>query len=785
MEALSEVLTSNGSKKWHLPTQEPTLAIGLSFVFLAYFLHPRIEATYQKVRAARAWRAVEKYKRVDVTTYPMVSEVFRGRGKWDAARAVTLLLAAFSLGSWVLELSLEIDHVEGGARLLNLPVPIYLVNQTSLDWQVMPVEEINPEYGRAWLDLDNMERKQAKSTYFVTGYREHAWSKKIETHVDGEIVVASWDSDDKHRAGLYYGSNNTATVDNITCNGTGGDVYLYDEAAWGSFLWCGEGPLAENKTSSQPVIILEKSEGEVSVIVEEVGTHPSFLYSVWTAGSADLKELTYSFHISSTVRLAEAVVTGIVNGETGGGPCFGLLRTFNAGRDMEEGISTGEEERERAKPFGEKPEDDKVDSLQDVETIEVGVLMNTNALVAFVCLLVLSLVGIGWSMCLESSVEMDVYDRDELLRAISQQAQGEDNDPSTRSDMRIYVQKERGGELNVVISASDDDQNGCARFLLRREPTPTVHPIPVADAVSHALDDHGGAPLPLGRPRMFIGSVRFGMGRAYPGRNNNFRYPVALSASPVPSASTTPVPSHAGSLVGTPAPRGRARRGGLPVLIAASPIPSRAAPSRGTPARLRPGSASGTPAAAAALPPLGSSGFLPSFGTGGGTGRRRGAGVGNVGGVPPRGPSLLFDDSVNTFGGGDDDGGSSGGGGEADGDDSADIETGSGGGAPTARTQVSAFGGDDSADIEAGSGGSAPARPQVPAFGGGGGSDVEMGSLELVHPQAQARASSAGDRGGSSSSLGGGSSSRRAARVDPAGCRRSKSDGTVVGGGRW
>ena len=33
--------------------------------------------------------------------------------------------------------------------------------------------------------------------------------------------------------------------------------------------------------------------------------------------------------------------------------------------------------------------------------------------------------------------------------------------------MRIYVQKERGGELNVVISESDDDLNGCVRFLLR------------------------------------------------------------------------------------------------------------------------------------------------------------------------------------------------------------------------------------------------------------------------------------------------------------------------------
>lgn len=57
--------------------------------------------------------------------------------------------------------------------------------------------------------------------------------------------------------------------------------------------------------------------------------------------------------------------------------------------------------------------------------------------------------------------------RDELLRAISQQAQGEPDDPSKHSAMRIYVQKELSGQLNVVISESDGDESGCVRFLLR------------------------------------------------------------------------------------------------------------------------------------------------------------------------------------------------------------------------------------------------------------------------------------------------------------------------------
>lgn len=137
MDALSDVLSS---KKWDLPTQEPTFAIGLSFIFLAYFLHPRIESAYQRVRASRAWRAVQKHKRVDVTTYPMLSEVFGGRRRLDAPRTITILLAALSLGSWVLELSLKIYHVKGQAYLLTRPPPVYKYFQDpenqSLVWQV-------------------------------------------------------------------------------------------------------------------------------------------------------------------------------------------------------------------------------------------------------------------------------------------------------------------------------------------------------------------------------------------------------------------------------------------------------------------------------------------------------------------------------------------------------------------------------------------------------------------------------------------------------------------------
>lgn len=124
---------------WSVPTGEMdgTAAIGLSFIFLAYILHPAVESAYQRVRAYRAWRAVEKDKRVDVTTYPLLEEVFGGRGVWDVARVVTILLAAFSLASWALELNMDLFNVQNQAYLLTQPPPVYRQdNFGSSPWEV-------------------------------------------------------------------------------------------------------------------------------------------------------------------------------------------------------------------------------------------------------------------------------------------------------------------------------------------------------------------------------------------------------------------------------------------------------------------------------------------------------------------------------------------------------------------------------------------------------------------------------------------------------------------------
>ena len=122
------VSTILSEEYWVLKTRgaSGTLVIGATFIFLAYFLNPAVESSYQRVRAYRAWRAIEKRKAVEVTHYPMMAELFGGRGRWDAARIITALLAVFSLASWGLELSMGLARYEGKADLLNRPPPVVI-----------------------------------------------------------------------------------------------------------------------------------------------------------------------------------------------------------------------------------------------------------------------------------------------------------------------------------------------------------------------------------------------------------------------------------------------------------------------------------------------------------------------------------------------------------------------------------------------------------------------------------------------------------------------------------
>lgn len=118
------------------------------------------------------------------------------------------------------------------------------------------------------------------------------------------------------------------------------------------------------------------------------------------------------------------------------------------------------------------------------------------------------------------------------------------------SAIRIFVRKEDSGGLTVVVSdaGGDNDRSGL-KGLFRRGGTvvETTDPAPVADTLPQYNDGFGGVSVPVGPRTVWLGGVRTGMGRAFPGREGNFHYPasVALSASPVPSDA-------GGSLAGTP-----------------------------------------------------------------------------------------------------------------------------------------------------------------------------------------------------------------------------------------
>ena len=121
----------------HTRNVDSTYVIGASFVFLAYFLHPAVEKAFLRVRAYRGWRAVENRQTVEVTEYPLIEEVCSGRGSWDAARIVAVLLAAFSLASWGLELQLGIAYTDDWVTDLFLrPPPVWTTEEHGTAWHV-------------------------------------------------------------------------------------------------------------------------------------------------------------------------------------------------------------------------------------------------------------------------------------------------------------------------------------------------------------------------------------------------------------------------------------------------------------------------------------------------------------------------------------------------------------------------------------------------------------------------------------------------------------------------
>ena len=424
--------------------------------------------------------------------------------------------------------------------------------------QVLTPSEINPDYDGDWRGLGDLNVKESKANsryYIVKDSKNYLGDNKNDMFINGDILVASWSTEPGEMPNLFFDTHGAA-VDSLECSGeTLKDAIVYlgvDE--WGTALDCERGPrpLAGGVTGPPAIILTNAETGVVSVVVEESSSYPSFLYSVWTAASASSVDLAYTFHISSTVRLAEAVVTGIVNGETSGGGCFGLLRMFSETRaSYEDGL-------ERASPFGEHPTGDTV-NIENLETIEAGVEINMNALLCLVWVLVLTAVGIAWSICVKSKIGLDVYDRDELLRAVSLQGQASEDPTVKHSAIRLFVRREDKGNLTVFINdagGKDDGDGGgwsWRRFLRLRGARRAVadanasgdghgdDPEADVDPESAQLDDRfGGAVVPI------EGTVSLGNSS---GGTDRF-----MSASPVrsttPSLAATPVHHHRGSGVG-------------------------------------------------------------------------------------------------------------------------------------------------------------------------------------------------------------------------------------------
>lgn len=372
-------------------------------------------------------------------------------------------------------------------------------------------------------------------------------SKKYSSPVDGDVRIASWSNDVNDDVPLFYGDKDAnLTVENLDCSSDttskpSAELYVGSKGIlWGHFLECESGPQLvlphKNDRTSPPAIILWRDDDERYVIVEESSSHPSFLYSVWK--SSALNKIRYAFHIESSMRLAEAVVTGIVHAQelkmdpTGGG-CFSLLRQYSETNDNYPKNPT------RAAPFGERPGSPKLDSLSEVETIEGGIGLNVNAIICGVWLVVVTLIGVAWSHCLHSSIGIDIYNRDELIRAVSVQSPITTGGPV--SDIRIFVHKKGTGHLGVVISDSGEKRRSWFQFFDKKAmqvgpPQASANEIPSRGSSSQTTS------APSGRT-FALGAMRMGMERPLPGRDGNYLYPT--TASPVSSEV---------SLVGTPLP---------------------------------------------------------------------------------------------------------------------------------------------------------------------------------------------------------------------------------------
>ena len=449
-----------------IPTTSENVAfsIALSVLLLSVVLHPIVRWCFHRIRADIAWKSIEKQKPVEVTKYNFFSEAMGDRGGWDTARVVTLMLAAFHVSTWGLELSLDLAlRTDGPVDLLNRPPPVVFRVQIDdpahnlTDWIVRPNLEPSQEGGSLSNFRGTLVDGNATTSYRVEG-----------GIVLGNTVFASWSPEASHIAsGLFYDvDDGQAIVSDIGCStpSRSAAMYVSVEASqkWGDVTECESGPRLLNVTdrASPPVIILNSTDGVVHLVVEEESSYPSFLYSVWVPGEVKPPrdgggtELNHLFFISSTTRLVEAIVSGIANGVLTGGGCVDLLTKFSV-----ENPTYSLDGALRASPFGEHPRSSSVETLDQVEPIVAGVLVNDVGTACGIMLVVVTGAAFLGCLCCHSRKSLDVYNRDQLIRAISlPSGEGADGKPAA---IKIYVRQEQDDAFSIVIS-DDGVYRGCA-----------------------------------------------------------------------------------------------------------------------------------------------------------------------------------------------------------------------------------------------------------------------------------------------------------------------------------
>lgn len=107
--------------------------------------------------------------------YNVFSEALGDRGKWDTARVVTIMLSAFHVSTWGLELSLDLAiRTDGPVDLMNRPPPVVSSGNpddvsSSFDWIVQVSTTFHTAFAAHLSLLPSTKPKRSKKGVIQRG----------------------------------------------------------------------------------------------------------------------------------------------------------------------------------------------------------------------------------------------------------------------------------------------------------------------------------------------------------------------------------------------------------------------------------------------------------------------------------------------------------------------------------------------------------------------------------------------------------------------------------------